>query len=35
MLMLPYVLTLVVLVIFMARARGPAAIGVPYRREAA
>jgi general nucleoside transport system permease protein len=35
MLMLPYVLTLVVLVIFMARARGPAAIGVPYRRETA
>lgn len=35
MLMLPYLLTLVVLVIFMARARGPAAIGVPYRREAA
>jgi len=35
MLMLPYLLTLVVLVIFMTRARGPAAIGVPYRREAA
>jgi simple sugar transport system permease protein len=35
MLMLPYVLTLVVLVIFMARTRGPAAIGVPYQREAA
>jgi ABC-type uncharacterized transport system permease subunit len=35
MLMLPYLLTLVVLVIFMARARGPGAIGVPYRREAA
>ena len=35
MLMVPYVLTLVVLVVFMARARGPAAIGVPYQREAA
>ena len=35
MLMVPYVLTLVVLVIFMARARGPAAIGVAYQREAA
>ena len=35
MLMVPYVLTLVVLVVFMARARGPAAIGVAYQREAA
>jgi general nucleoside transport system permease protein len=35
MLMVPYVLTLVVLVVFMARGRGPAAIGVPYQREAA
>lgn len=35
MLMVPYVLTLVVLVVFVARARGPAAIGVPYQREAA
>jgi simple sugar transport system permease protein len=34
MIMLPYVLTLVVLVLFVARTRGPAAIGVPYRREA-
>lgn len=35
MVMLPYVLTLVVLIIFVTRARGPAAIGVPYQREAA
>ena len=35
MVMLPYVLTLVVLVLFVTRTRGPAAIGVPYQREAA
>jgi simple sugar transport system permease protein len=33
MLMLPYVLTLLVLVLFVGRARGPSAIGTPYQRE--
>ena len=34
MLMFPYVLTLVILVLFGGRTQGPAAIGIPYRKGA-
>lgn len=33
MLMLPYVLTLLVLIIFGGKSQGPAAIGVPYKKQ--
>ncbi|MBL8057110.1 MAG: ABC transporter permease, partial [Anaerolineales bacterium] len=33
LLMLPYVITLIALVVFMRNARGPAASGTPYAEE--